>query len=221
MARELPRLVRSQLEATITGASGPLESQIQSQLVNIVRNCQRELFRGYAGNREPQPSAPHARAELLANEPAPLNVPPNEALAGINAFFEPPILRDGNLLFTSEDLIHDSHGLCPPPGPAAFSDSAYSSQNTSFPNDIDAFGQNNTIEVLRTNTAGGDVSQLPGSEESLSATQRDHTFNEMFQTSDELDQLRVDSTMKIDVATTILQDRSAICKDRLLRHLGP
>jgi hypothetical protein len=58
LSLELPRRVRDRLEVAILGASEPLESQIRSQLVEIVRTCQSELFQSYQQAARPQPSTP-------------------------------------------------------------------------------------------------------------------------------------------------------------------
>src|SRR5262245_56657455 len=102
MARELPRLVRTQLEAIVLRTSEPLESGLKSYLIHNIRNCQRELFRAYAANRDPQASATDARPGPSSNEPVPLDAPPTDVLADINAFFPPPSLPENNFLFTHE-----------------------------------------------------------------------------------------------------------------------
>lgn len=47
MRRELPRVVRRRLEQAVSAFSGPLENQLRSQLVNIVRDAQSEVFELY------------------------------------------------------------------------------------------------------------------------------------------------------------------------------
>lgn len=173
MARELPRQVRTQLEAIVLGASGPLESGLQSQLIDIIRNCQRELFRAYAANRNPQASATDASPGPSSNEPAPLDAPPTDVLAGINAFFPPPSLPDNNFLFTYEDLLQNPSGLCPPIRLSSFSDSAYSSQNANFPNGLDVLRQNSSVGSQLPDGTTDVLSQLPGSNASANDTQQD------------------------------------------------
>jgi hypothetical protein len=47
LQRELPRLVRQQLEIAASEFSGPLENQLRGQLIEIVRDAQSQLFRRY------------------------------------------------------------------------------------------------------------------------------------------------------------------------------
>lgn len=48
---ELPRLVRRELENAIEAASQPIEETLKSQLIDIVRNCQAQLFPSYQQRR--------------------------------------------------------------------------------------------------------------------------------------------------------------------------
>ena len=170
MARELPRLVRTQLETIVHGASGPLESGLQSQLIDIIRNCQRELFRAYAANQDPQVST--TGPSPSSNEPEFLDTPPTDVLAGINAFFPPPSMPDNNVLFTYEDLLQNSSGLCPPISLSSFSDSAYSSHNTNFPNSLDALRQNSSIGGQLPDGVTDVLSRLLGSDTSVNDMQQ-------------------------------------------------
>ncbi|KAK3331329.1 hypothetical protein B0H66DRAFT_469697 [Apodospora peruviana] len=61
--RELPQLVRRRLEEAVSGFTTPLENQLRSQLVDIVRNSQSELFRSY------RPAAPTAITGMPRGEP--------------------------------------------------------------------------------------------------------------------------------------------------------
>lgn len=171
MARELPRLVRTQLEAIVHGAWGPLESGLQSQLIDIIRNCQRELFRAYAANQNPQASITSLGPS--SNEPAPLDEPPTDVLADINAFFPPPFIPDNNYQFTYEDLLQNSTGLCPPVRLLSFSDSAYSSQNTTFPSSLDALRQNSFVGGQPPDGTTDVLPRLPGSDVPASDMQQD------------------------------------------------
>lgn len=49
LRRELPRLVRQQLEIAASEASGPLENHLRGQLIEIVRDAQSQLFQRYRG----------------------------------------------------------------------------------------------------------------------------------------------------------------------------
>ncbi|KAF2101375.1 hypothetical protein NA57DRAFT_53346 [Rhizodiscina lignyota] len=175
MARELPRLVRTQLEATIMGLSMPLESQIQSQLVDIVRNCQKEVFKAYAANRKPQACTTGTTPGASSTEPPTLDIPPTDTLASINAFFAPPFLAD-NLLFTFENLPQNSTEFCTAPGPVSLSDSAYVSQNPSFLNDLDAFGQGSSNGLPQADPAADVMAKCLGSEVLASDTLQDDSL---------------------------------------------
>lgn len=45
--RELPRVVGRRFESVLSESKNPLESQLRSQLVDIVRDAQSEIFRSY------------------------------------------------------------------------------------------------------------------------------------------------------------------------------
>jgi hypothetical protein len=59
LRRELPRLVRQQLETAASEFSAPLENQLRGQLIEIVRDAQSQLFRQY---RCTDPTAADPRA---------------------------------------------------------------------------------------------------------------------------------------------------------------
>jgi hypothetical protein len=170
MDHELPRRVRIQLEGIVHRASGPLESELQAQLIDIIRNEQRELFREYAANLNLPASANGAHAGLSTNEPATLDGPPSDPLGGIAALFTPPSVTDDNHLFSFEALLQNSGALHPPVGLSNVSDSAYSSQHASG---LHVPGQDSSIGVqLPDGTA--DISlQRPGSEASANCMQQD------------------------------------------------
>jgi hypothetical protein len=55
--RELPRLVQRELELRVERSFFPMEEQLRSELVDIVRDCLTEIFRSYQqGNRSSQAS---------------------------------------------------------------------------------------------------------------------------------------------------------------------
>jgi hypothetical protein len=174
MARELPRLVRTQLETIVLGASGPLESGLQSQLIDIIRNSQRELFRAFAASRDPQTSATDAPSGP-STDPVLLDAPPTDMLADINAFFPPPYLPE-NTLFTYDDLLQNTSGFCPPIGFSSFSDSAYGSLNASLSSGLDSLRQDSFVGGQLPSGTTDVFSQLPGSSASTNDTQQgDHT----------------------------------------------
>jgi hypothetical protein len=47
LGRELPRLVREELNHRVLHSSSVLEEYLRSQLIEIVRNCQEKVFRSY------------------------------------------------------------------------------------------------------------------------------------------------------------------------------
>jgi len=57
LRRELPRLVRQQLEIAASEVSGPLENHLRGQLIEIVRDAQSQLFQRYRGS-EPASAGP-------------------------------------------------------------------------------------------------------------------------------------------------------------------
>ncbi|KAF2262511.1 hypothetical protein CC78DRAFT_315383 [Lojkania enalia] len=102
LARELPVLVRARLEASILRATGPIESQLFSQIGDMLRNCQADLYRAYTTGVQPL-------SETVANDPATelsLSLPPQVEPAAqlaeslpvpdIPAFFAPPLLSFNN-----------------------------------------------------------------------------------------------------------------------------
>ena len=95
MARELPRIVRSRLDATVRGAEEPLLSHLRSQLVDIVRDCQAELYRAYKQSENEQNPEKHTESSstLRTNEPEtsdPLLFDPIAGVPDISAFYVPP-----------------------------------------------------------------------------------------------------------------------------------
>ena len=163
MARELPRLVRNQLEAIVLRASEPLETGLQSQLIDIIRTSQREIFRTYAAKRDPQGSAADERETTY------LGSPPTGMLAG---FFPPPSLVENNFMFPDQNFLQVPGGLYPPVGLSSFSDSAYSSQNA---NSLDAVGQAISVGVQLPAGTTDALPQLSGSDAANDTQQDDFT----------------------------------------------
>jgi hypothetical protein len=136
---ELPRLIRNRLEVAVLGASEPLESQIRSQLVDIVRNCQSEAFRSYQSSAPRQISPPDGQAgssnstQPLESEPLPLDPP-----FDISAWFQPPSLIDPSLRIPSNELLESSaaHRTL---SFSNFSDSAYDSFGLGFGDGLESF----------------------------------------------------------------------------------
>jgi hypothetical protein len=136
---ELPRLVRNRLEVAVLGASEPLESQIRSQLVEIVRSCQSEAFRSYISSARPLTSLPNGRGgssdPIQSLESALL---PNDPPFDISAWFEPPSLLDPNLQIPSHELLQSSASYVTP-NFSNFSDSGYGSYHFSFGDGMGSF----------------------------------------------------------------------------------
>ncbi|KAH8701079.1 hypothetical protein BGW36DRAFT_460138 [Talaromyces proteolyticus] len=183
LSRELPRLVRTRFEVIVQGASALLESEIRSQLPDVVRNCLSELWAAYAKNLNSQISFINIRSNELSSDSAPaaeLDEPPTDELADINAFYQPtPIADDdipeNDLSFGANENLHTE--LCPPFSHAAFSDSAYGSQrtpqNTNFTNRLDMFGQNDFVDSQLPDQTPEDLSILPVSDPPAADTQQD------------------------------------------------
>jgi hypothetical protein len=66
---ELPRLVRRTLEVAVEREAQPLEERLKDQLVDIVRECQSQLFSMFQGSGQPVPT------EELAARGEPDSVP--------------------------------------------------------------------------------------------------------------------------------------------------
>ena len=56
--RELPRLVREELERRLLGSMSPVENELRSQMVDIVRDCQALAFRHYHRQGNPEAEGP-------------------------------------------------------------------------------------------------------------------------------------------------------------------
>ena len=67
--RELPAILQRRLEYAVAGLVGPLESQVRSQLQNIVKESQAEALRSYRISNPPQhapmPPSPKRSIESL------------------------------------------------------------------------------------------------------------------------------------------------------------
>ncbi len=86
LRRELPRSVRHRLETAAPQTSVPLESALKTQLVEIVRDCQSEVFQQYRGaDSSPAGSAVPAPVEPPPTSPPDTFLPYTEALRETDA----------------------------------------------------------------------------------------------------------------------------------------
>lgn len=131
LARELPVLMRTRLEASILRASEPIESRLLSQIGDMLRDCQADLYRAYTTGVQCPLS------ETAADSPAiesPLTLDPHVEPAAsspdIPAFFAPPLLpSDVNYPF---DALGSDFNESAPANqePGTFSDSGFHSMIT-------------------------------------------------------------------------------------------
>jgi hypothetical protein len=131
LSLELPRRVRDRLESAVLGATEPLVSQIRSQLVDIVRTVQSEIFQSYQQSTRPQ-------AASQSEEPETQD--PNHSLGGLildadttfsydmSAWAQPPSLSDMILELSLDQLPLQSSNINRIPDIANFADSGYGSQ---------------------------------------------------------------------------------------------
>jgi len=161
---ELPRLIRNQLEVTILGASEPLESQIRSQLVDIVRSCQSEAFRAYQSSARPQSPSPNAqtgsRDPVQSLESAAVSTDPP---FDMSAWFEPPTILDPDLQISSNELF-PNEASCQTPDFLGFSDSGYGSYHLGFGDGLASLEKlpTNSDILVQTSTVQGDPPQCSG-----------------------------------------------------------
>ncbi|KAH0545448.1 hypothetical protein FGG08_000449 [Glutinoglossum americanum] len=87
--RELPRLVRRQLEAAVENEVQPIEEELKARLVEIVRDCQASVFLMYRDQRQTLLPAPTRNAERLSATAT------GDDLPLLNPRTEPPIQADG------------------------------------------------------------------------------------------------------------------------------
>jgi hypothetical protein len=136
LARELPVLVRARLEASILGATGPIESQLLSQIGDMLRNCQADLYRTYTTGVQPL-------SETAANDPATepsSSLPPQVEPAAqpaeslpvpdIPAFFAPPLLSFDDDSYIRELFSDPIEPTCTVQESFYFSDSGFNSMIT-------------------------------------------------------------------------------------------
>jgi hypothetical protein len=104
LSRELPRLIRTRLDTVFAGSAAPLEDQLRSQLVDLVRNCQSELFRSY---HQPWPDSSTVNNQDLVPTPPSAQISANETdllLEDLSAWFAPPTITDAMQSFSGSNL---------------------------------------------------------------------------------------------------------------------
>jgi len=139
-------MIRSRLETAVLGASEPVESQIRSQLVEIVRSCQSELFRSYQQSGRQQPR----RQDTRSGDLTPItsletrDIPSTDMSVDLSAWIIPPSITDSNPQLPSNALLQSSSAFGPTSENSGFFDSAYDSQNFSFLNEPDPSSDTST-----------------------------------------------------------------------------
>jgi hypothetical protein len=145
--RELPRLFRASLEEVVNNNTQPLEEQLRSQLTELIRDAQDQVFSSYRSSSAAIPETPSRRIQNPSSQEA--NVPaivqgtrnnddPEtssiEDHLQLPAFFEPPAPQNQlQSSFTISELrtaLPHTHG-------SDSSDSGYGSSNLSFLSPID------------------------------------------------------------------------------------
>jgi hypothetical protein len=123
LAVELPRRLRSRLETTISGESQPLESRLRSRLVDIVRDCQAEVYQLYMDGNTTLEHEPSERQHNILASPS--------GRSGLSPYRAPSPITEQNLSFLTipGPGISNSNGPTP-----SMMDSGYI---TSRPNSSD------------------------------------------------------------------------------------
>jgi hypothetical protein len=137
--RELPRLVRAELERRILGSMSPVENELRSRLVEIVRDCQSLLFRQY-NHHEPGESSgsnPPAIIQDVGSRESSGTVRGADFMGGVAPFLQPPPVSD-DVFPMSTMAVTANYRDCTPEfggGPTASHrsqvDSAYASMTRS------------------------------------------------------------------------------------------
>jgi hypothetical protein len=131
LSRELPRLLHSRLEAAVVEASENVEGQLRSQLVDLVRNCQAELYQSYQHSSQiPISSLSPSRSDPGGNT---LNHTQSQlTLVDISAFEPLPVMDTNFHVPASIDI--QSSLPCNTPNQQNYSDSGYGSYRVNIPN---------------------------------------------------------------------------------------
>ncbi|KAF4634013.1 hypothetical protein G7Y89_g4103 [Cudoniella acicularis] len=133
--RELPQLVRRELKVVVSRASGALEDQLKSQLVEIVRNCQAKLFRSYQQSNHNveatgEGNTTRTNTQEFQRPSANATQFPGVAEDDLAAFFPPPLLPKNELL-PSLETVSGNPRRFPPRNRSRDLDSGYGSHNPS------------------------------------------------------------------------------------------
>jgi hypothetical protein len=139
LSRELPRLLRSRLEAEVMEA---FEGQLRSRLVDIVRDCQAKLYQSYFDlkmnenhiQKHQHPSQiPIPSLSPSRDDPGGNALDHTQSQSDISAFKPLPVM-DTNFHVPASIDIQGSL-LCNTPNRQNYSDSGYASYlQSSFPN---------------------------------------------------------------------------------------
>jgi hypothetical protein len=139
--RELPRVFRASLEEIVNNNTQPLEEQLRSQLMDLIRDAQDQVFSGYRSSSmttgTPARGGPGSSPQTLPSSPLPQGFsisPPrsqpaisslgNRSQSRLPAFFQPPSPQ--NHLESSLD-ISDRNTTPSKPNSNDRSDSGYDS----------------------------------------------------------------------------------------------
>jgi hypothetical protein len=145
--RELPRLVRSNIEEAVRREMQPLEASLINNLVGIIQDCQDRVFRSYRETQgissEPQmqqsidPEAPlssmppDGHQNRVGSNSRPLNPSSAPQSNFIDTIFETPPQSSESMLPAIAGIDFHSH-LAMQPGDMFLSDSGYSSEQLQF-----------------------------------------------------------------------------------------
>ncbi|KAH7399881.1 hypothetical protein BKA64DRAFT_467995 [Cadophora sp. MPI-SDFR-AT-0126] len=160
LARELPLVVRQQLEDAFRAAARPLENELRSQLVDIVRDAQSTLFRSFRQTTVSRGVVANSVPDGVEIDQAQTDFVDDQELPPIfdfSAFFTPPPIAPNSFGGTigvdfPASFPTDPADICQP-----VSDSGYGSNNTGFNvsrDRIEPYGFDGTEELLKFSNGG-------------------------------------------------------------------
>lgn len=118
--RELPRLVRSELEKKVLGSMSSVEKQLRKELVEIVLDCQAKVFQHYSRETNPDPSDPRkslqpdasvSRDPAVPHNSADVRQPPADAIC---PFAPPPPTPEAVFTVTDPWVVPQPSATVPP-----------------------------------------------------------------------------------------------------------
>lgn len=173
--RELPRLVRSNIEEVASRDMQPLEASLIGSLVGIIQDCQDRVFRAYrqTQNLDDDVAMPRSEDRSALVSPKPLDstedeVPRHslgsypERLEFLDRVFQPPLAQVAE---TGGPIFESTASLSGVPGQSApsdmmFSDSGYVSELGAMPDENQAVEYNPLSGINEIGTGDVDWNDL-------------------------------------------------------------